>query len=94
MTLEQPKVNNGSHGLPKGEKPLVLDIGKYDYKKCEDISNTKLNSKVIELCKIPKKFNSNGGIALICSNGKNGPIWVVFGIKLQFQPHKSKIFIK
>ena len=40
MPLEQLD-DNGSHGLPKGEKPLVLDIGKYDYKKCDDISNTK-----------------------------------------------------
>ena len=27
-------------------------------------------------------------------NGQNGPILVVFGIKLHFLPHKSKIFIK
>ena len=65
MPLEQPKDNNEFDGLPEGEKPLVLDIGEYDFEKCDDISNSKLHSKVIELCKIPNKFNSNGGIGLI-----------------------------
>ena len=62
MPLEPSKDNNALDKLPKGEIPLVLNIGKFDFRSCDNILNTELHSEVIKLCEIPKEFNSSGGI--------------------------------
>ena len=66
MPLEKPTDGNESSDVPDGEIPLVLDFKHYDHQECDNISSTKLHNKIIELCKVPMKFKSNGGIAVIC----------------------------